>query len=50
MQHLLARACWDADGVRDDLRGYVTGRLGDLDGMLVPDLCRSGNYAEVRAA
>jgi DDE superfamily endonuclease len=37
MQHLLARACWDADGVRDDLRGYVTERLGDLDGMLVPD-------------
>ena len=21
MQHLLSRACWDADGVRDDLRG-----------------------------
>jgi SRSO17 transposase len=37
MQHLLARACWDADGVRDDLRGYVIERLGDPDGMLVPD-------------
>src|SRR5450631_1216524 len=28
MQHLLARARWDAGGVRDDLRGYVTGQLG----------------------
>ena len=24
MQHLLARASWDTDGVRDDLRDYVT--------------------------
>ena len=24
MQHLLARAKWDADGVRDDLRSYVS--------------------------
>jgi len=23
MQHLLARAKWDADGVRDDVRGYI---------------------------
>ena len=23
MQHLLAGARWDADGVRDDVRGYV---------------------------
>ena len=30
MQHLLARACRDADGVRDDLRGYVTGILARL--------------------
>ena len=29
MQHLLARARWDAGGVRDDVRGYVTGHLGD---------------------
>ena len=28
MQHLLARAKWDADGVRDDTRGYVTGHPG----------------------
>jgi len=28
MQHLLARARWDAGGVRDDLRGYVIEHLG----------------------
>jgi hypothetical protein len=32
MQHLLAGARWDADGVRDDLRGYVAGHLGDAAG------------------
>jgi len=37
LQHLLARAVWDADGVRDDLRGYVTGYLGDQDAVLVVD-------------
>jgi SRSO17 transposase len=37
LQHLLARAAWDADGVRDDLRGYVTGHLGDEDAVLVVD-------------
>ena len=37
MQHLLARARWDADGVRDDLRGYVTEHLGDPDAVLVVD-------------
>jgi SRSO17 transposase len=37
MQHLLARASWDADQVRDDLRGYVVEQLGDPDAVLVPD-------------
>ncbi len=37
MQHLLARASWDTDGVRDDLRDYVTGHLGDTDAVLVVD-------------
>ena len=37
MQHLLARASWDTDGVRDDLRDYVTGALGDSDAVLVVD-------------
>ena len=37
MQHLLARASWDTDGVRDDLRDYVVGALGDADAVLVVD-------------
>jgi SRSO17 transposase len=37
VQHLLARADWDADAVRDDLTGYVAGHLGDPDGVLVID-------------
>jgi SRSO17 transposase len=35
MQHLLARAKWDADGVRDDTRGYVIEHLGDPGAVLV---------------
>jgi SRSO17 transposase len=31
MQHLLERACWDADAVRDDVRGYVVELLADPD-------------------
>jgi hypothetical protein len=34
---LTARAAWDADGVRDDLRGYVVEHLGDPDAVLVVD-------------
>ncbi len=37
MQHLLARAKWDADGVRDDVRGYVAGHLGDAGAVLAVD-------------
>jgi SRSO17 transposase len=37
MQHFLARARWDADAVRDDLRGYVTAYLGDPQAVLVVD-------------
>ena len=37
MQHLLNRASWDTDGVRDDLRDYVTDHLGDSDAVLVVD-------------
>jgi SRSO17 transposase len=37
LQHLLSRAVWDADGVRDDLRGYVTDHLGHPDAVLVVD-------------
>jgi SRSO17 transposase len=37
MQHLLARAVWDEDGVRDDLRAYVVEHLGDPGAVLVVD-------------
>jgi SRSO17 transposase len=37
MQHLLARAVWDADAVRDDVRGYVVDQLADPDAVLVVD-------------
>ena len=37
VQHLLARADWDADAVRDDLIGYVAEHLGGPDGVLVVD-------------
>ena len=37
MQHLLARAEWDADQVRDDLRTYVVEHLGDDQAVLVVD-------------
>jgi SRSO17 transposase len=37
MQHLLARAVWDADAVRDDVRGYVVEQLADPEAVLVVD-------------
>ena len=37
MQHLLARARWDAEGVRDDLRAYVVEYLGDPGAVLAVD-------------
>ena len=37
MQHLLCRAVWDTDGVRDDLRDYVVEHLGDPAAVLVVD-------------
>jgi SRSO17 transposase len=37
MQHLLARADWDADQVRDDLQAYVVEHLGDAEAVLVVD-------------
>jgi SRSO17 transposase len=36
-QHLLGRAVWSADEVRDDLRDYVVKHVGDEDGVLVVD-------------
>jgi SRSO17 transposase len=37
MQRLLRRADWDVDGVRDDVRDYVIGQLGDPEGVLIAD-------------
>lgn len=37
MQRLLTAADWDADAVRDDLRGYVVDHLGDPAAVLVVD-------------
>jgi SRSO17 transposase len=37
VQHLLGRATWNADAVRDDLRAYVIEHLGDPEGVLIVD-------------
>jgi SRSO17 transposase len=37
LQHLLGRALWDADAVRDDLRAYVQEHLWTPEGVLVLD-------------
>ena len=37
MQHLLGRAVWDHDAVRDDVRGYVVEHLGEEAALLVID-------------
>jgi SRSO17 transposase len=37
MQRLLRTAVWDADAVRDDVRGFVAGRLGGAAGVLICD-------------
>lgn len=37
IQHLLDRAVWDADAVRDDLQGYVRAHAGHPAGVLVID-------------
>ena len=36
-QHLLGRAAWEANAVRDDLRAYVVEHLGDPEGVLIVD-------------
>jgi SRSO17 transposase len=37
MQHLLARAVWDHNGVRDDVRDYLVEHLGEESAVLVID-------------
>jgi SRSO17 transposase len=57
MQHLLARARWDADAVRDDLRDYVMDAFADPHAVLVVDetgdvkkgCTRSGSSASTAA-
>jgi SRSO17 transposase len=36
-QHLLGRAAWDVDAVRDELRAYIAEHLGDPDAVVVID-------------
>jgi SRSO17 transposase len=48
MQHLLAAARWDADAVRDDVRGYVIEHLGSPDAVLVVD--ETGDVKKGRAS
>jgi hypothetical protein len=37
LQHLLSRACWNPDDIRDDLQTYVAEHLGRPDGVLIID-------------
>ena len=37
VQHLLGRAVWNAEAVRDDLRGYLMEHLGTPQGVMVID-------------
>ncbi len=37
LQHLLARGCWDADRLRDELQSYAAEQLGASDGVLIID-------------
>jgi hypothetical protein len=47
MQHLLDRAKWDCDGVRDELRTYVKETLATPNGVLVIEASCSGACDEV---
>ncbi len=40
LQHVLSRSVWDAELIRDDLRGCVIDNLGHLDAVLVVDETR----------
>jgi hypothetical protein len=45
MQHLLARARWDADGVRDDVAAANTPAITDTSRSW-PDACSGGEVDE----
>ena len=49
LQHLLARASWDADGVRDDLRDYVIDAFGDPGAILVVERPAMSRKALIRS-
>jgi hypothetical protein len=44
MQRLLGEAVWDADKVRDDVRGYVVDNLGDPGGSPEPSWSQSRSH------
>jgi len=50
MQRLLGEAVWDADAVRDDVRGYVVDALGDPGGVLILDDTGDLKKGSARAA
>ncbi|MCJ0871194.1 transposase, partial [Streptomyces sp. AP-93] len=37
LQHLLSRARWNPDGIRDDLQAYIAEHLGRPNGVLIID-------------
>ncbi|MFJ1899525.1 MULTISPECIES: transposase [unclassified Streptomyces] len=37
LQHLLSRAPWNPDDIRDDLQTYIAEQLGRADGVLIID-------------
>jgi SRSO17 transposase len=37
LQQFIYRGLYSADGVRDELRGYVSEELGEPEGVLIPD-------------
>ena len=50
MQALLAEHAWDWTAALKALQQFIAARLGDPEAIMVLDLCRSWNYAEVPAA
>ena len=50
LQHLLSRAVWDDQQAQDIASAWAAGHLDDRDAVLIVDLCRSWNYAEVPGA
>jgi SRSO17 transposase len=48
VQHLLGRARWEAEAVRDDLRAYLVAHLGNPEAVLVLDetaLLKKGQHS-----